>query len=74
MKLPTLKYLLIKHLALLLLWIFHMSNYTIVMFDLGNALMTYSLKAKDTLLNIYIFLQMVSTTLELMSILVFSIK
>ena len=62
MKLPTLKHLLIKHLALLLLWMSHMSNYTINMPDLDNTLITCSLKSKDTLLNICVFFKIVLTT------------
>jgi len=62
MKLPTLKHLLIKHLGLLLLWMSHMSNYTIAISNLDNTLITCSLKSKDTLLNICVFFKIVLTT------------
>jgi len=46
-KLPTLNYLLIKHLALLLLWTSYISSHIIAMSNLGDALITYSFKARE---------------------------
>jgi len=53
------------------LWIFYMSIYIIIISDLGNDLITYSLEVRVISLYIYVFLIIASTMLELISVLVF---
>ena len=62
---PTLKYWLIRLLALLPLWISQILIQIIDMLDLGDILITCSLEAKVMLLKIWFCLMMVSTSLEL---------
>ena len=49
---PTLKYLLIKSLVLLPLWIFQMSSHIIAMSDFGNTLIIWGLEVTVILLKI----------------------
>jgi len=71
--LPTLKHLLIKHLAFVLLWASYISTQMISMLDLGDILMTCGLDTRHTSLKICVDLMIDSTMLELMETLVSSI-
>jgi len=51
-----------------------MSNQIIVISNLDDALITQGFEASETLLKMWLFFNMDSTTLKLMGILVFSIK
>jgi len=73
-KLPILKHLLIRHLALLPLWISHIFSYIIVISNLGDVLITQGFEVSKMLLKMWLLFKMDLTTLELMNVLVFSIK
>ena len=65
----TLKHLLIKLLALLLLWSSYISSQTIAISDLGEALIIWGFNAVDILLKIWLTLRIGSTMLELIGML-----
>ena len=69
-----LKYLLTRHLVLLLLWTFYIFSYMIVISDLSDILITWGFEASRILLKIWLFFNINLTILELMGMLVFSIK
>ena len=69
-----LKYLLTRHLVLLLLWTFYIFSYMIVISDLSDILITWDFEASRILLKIWLFFNINLTILELMGMLVFSIK
>ena len=71
---PTLKYLLIKSLVLLPLWIFQMSSHIIAMSDFGNTLIIWGLEVTVILLKIWLSLIIVSTTSAKSKALAFSKK
>ena len=73
-KLPTLKHLLIRPLALLLLWTSHISSHMIAIFKLGNTLITQGFEVREILLKIWLFFKMDLIMLALMEMLVFSIR
>jgi len=65
----TLKHLLMKLLALLLLWTSHISSQTIAISDLGETLIIWGFNAVDILLKIWLTLRIGSTMLELIGML-----
>jgi len=69
--LSILKHLLIRSLALLPLWTSQMSNQMITISDLGETLMMQGFEAIVILLNMWLFLMMVLTTLAEMEMLVY---
>ena len=72
--LPTLKQWLIRTLADVPLWKSQMSIHTVAMSDLGDALITLGLEAKEMSLKKCIFFKIVSTMLKLIGVLVPSFK
>ena len=66
------KHLLISPFALLLLWTFQISNYTIIISNFSKLLMILSLEATIKLLKIWLLLMIVSTTSAIIGMLVFS--
>ena len=71
MKLPMLKYQLIRFLALFPLWTSYILSYIMAMSDFGDILINLGLKAMVILLNIWLFLMIVSTMSAVKGVLVF---
>jgi len=74
MWLSTLKQWLIRVFADVSLWESQMSTHIIAISDFSDTLIILSLEAKDMLLKKYVFFKIVSITLELIDVLVFSIR
>ena len=71
MKLPMLKYQLIRFLVLFPLWTSYILSYIMAMSDFGDILINLGLKAMVILLNIWLFLMIVSTMSAVKGVLVF---